>query len=109
MSNAYPSHDAQQDAERNAYNGAFYELGLRCHWDAQTYSSLVHRCTHAPERVRLFLESAQPHLLRAYDAEFLVAAIESRKAIIGGRGDPSRSGAMASVNWAAIQAGEIGA
>jgi hypothetical protein len=109
MSTANPIPCAHEDAERNAYNGAFYELGLRWHWDAPTYSALVRRCQHAPDRVRVYLESAQPHLLRAYDAEFLVAAIEDRKATIGGRCEAMRGAAVASVNWAAIQAGEIGA
>ena len=113
MSNALPTHctndGAPDDVECHAYNVAFYELGLRWHWDAQTYSSLVQRSARAPERVRLYLESAQPHLLRAYDAEFLVAAIEGRKATIGSRAAPSRGAAATSVNWAAIQAGEIGA
>ncbi len=101
MSNATPRHCAHEETERNAYNGAFYELGLRWHWDAQTYSALVQRCQQASDRVRVYLESAQPHLLRAYDAEFLVAAIEARKA--------TRSAAATNINWAAIQAGEIGA
>lgn len=101
MSKTHPNPDAHEDAERNAYNGAFYELGLRWHWDAATYSALAQRCQQASGRVRLYLESAQPHLLRAYDAEFLVAAIEARKA--------TRSAAATNINWAAIQAGEIGA
>ncbi|MDB5764166.1 MAG: hypothetical protein JWQ21_3161, partial [Herminiimonas sp.] len=29
--------DAAEDIDLNAYNAAFYELGLRWHWDADTY------------------------------------------------------------------------
>jgi cation transport regulator ChaB len=109
MSNLFTAHCAPDDAERHAYNAAFYELGLRWHWDAQTYSRLMQHSPCSKARLRLYLESAQPHLLRAYDAEFLVAAIEQRKATIGGRGAASRSASAANVNWAAMQAGEIGA
>jgi RecA-family ATPase len=66
------------EAERNAYNVAFCELGLAWHWDAQTYAELratsQHKC-----HVRSYLEAQQPHLLRAYDAEFLVDAIETKR------------------------------
>jgi len=66
------------EAERNAYNVAFCELGLAWHWDAQTYAEL-RAASQQKCHVRSYLEAQQPHLLRAYDAEFLVDAIETKR------------------------------
>ena len=65
------------EAHRHAYNAAFEELGLAWHWDAATYARL-----QAPGRegVRRYLETEQAHLLRAYEADFLVDAVEAAKA-----------------------------
>jgi hypothetical protein len=68
------SHDGE--FERNSYNLAFSELGLEWYWDAQTYEALV---KEEKGQVRAYLESRHPHLLRAYDADFLLNAIETRR------------------------------
>lgn len=65
------------DAHRHAYNAAFEELGLPWHWDGATFSRLQER---GREGVRTYLETEQAHLLRAYEADFLVDAIENAKA-----------------------------
>jgi hypothetical protein len=79
MSKFATSHVAQDpalEAQRHAYNAAFEELDLPWHWDAATYERLIgHGCG-----VRRYLETERPHLLRAYDPEFLVAAVEAAKA-----------------------------
>ena len=66
------------EVERHAYNLAFRELGLDWFWDVQTYASLrktaQQRC-----HVRSYIETRSPHLLRAYEAEFLVNAIETQR------------------------------
>ncbi|WP_431095934.1 hypothetical protein [Polaromonas aquatica] len=62
---------------RHAYNAAFEELGLSWHWDAATYARLQNSAHGA---VRTYLETEQSHLLRAYEADFLVEAIEAAKA-----------------------------
>lgn len=62
---------------RHAYNAAFAELGLSWHWDATTYARLQ---AHGSEGVRTYLETEHSHLLRAYDADFLVDAIETTRA-----------------------------
>ena len=69
----------QLEVERSAYNAAFYELGLGWHWSADTFESLQSRADPC-ERIRHYMEQQHPHLLRAYDAEFLASAIESRRA-----------------------------
>jgi hypothetical protein len=74
----YSSRDTLE-IERNAYNVAFCELGLEWYWDAQTYADLRAACQQKCH-VRSYLEAHQPHLLRAYDAEFLVNAIETKRA-----------------------------
>jgi hypothetical protein len=76
-----------RDVERSAYNAAFYELGLGWHWCAETFESLAARGDTC-ERIRHYVEQQHPHLLRAYDADFLASAIESRVAELrrGGSG-----------------------
>jgi hypothetical protein len=66
------------EIERNAYNVAFCELGLAWYWDAQTYAAL-RAASQQTCHVRSYLEAHQPHLLRAYDADFLVQAIEAKR------------------------------
>lgn len=69
--------DARAEAERQAYNAAFEELGLAWHWDRETWAWLEPLGRGA---VRHYLESRHAHLLRAYDAEFLVQAVENARA-----------------------------
>jgi hypothetical protein len=69
--------EAAAETQRHAYNCAFDELGLPWHWDAATYGRLL---GHGPDGVRRYLETERPHLLRAYEPEFLVAAVEAAKA-----------------------------
>lgn len=68
--------EAAAEADRQAYNAAFGELGFDWAWDAATYAALPAR---GPERVRAYLEREHPHLLRAYEADFLVNAIEAAR------------------------------
>lgn len=65
------------DQTRHTYNAAFEELGLSWHWDAITYARLQ---ANGRGAVRTYLETEQSHLLRAYEADFLVEAIEAAKA-----------------------------
>ena len=68
--------DASAEVHRQAYNAAFDELGLNWQWDRATYARLP---APGPDGVRAYLHREQAHLLRAYDAEFLVNAIEHAK------------------------------
>lgn len=66
------------ETDRNRYNAAFCELGLGWYWDEETYEALQ----LARERkhcIHHYLETEMPHLLRAYDVDFLVNAIESTR------------------------------
>ena len=75
-----PNHfifDQTKESHRHAYNAAFDELGLSWHWDVATYSRLE---AAGCEPVRRYLENEQAHLLRAYDADFLINLIETAKA-----------------------------
>ena len=82
-----PSSD---EIDRGAFNAAFYELGLRWHWDASTYATLAGEpCERS--RVRRYLDGEQAHLLRAYDAHFLTDAIlvaKERRRHAPARGPP---------------------
>lgn len=80
--------DGITEADRQAYNAAFDELGLNWHWDRITYACLPAR---GREGLRAYLQKEQAHLLRAYEADFLVNAIETAKArcyevMLGSRG-----------------------
>lgn len=68
--------DTEAETQRLAYNAAFEELGLSWQWDPLTFACLPQR---GPRGVRAYLEQEQPHLLRAYEAEFLVNAIETTR------------------------------
>jgi len=68
--------DPATEAHRQAYNAAFEELGLSWHWDPVTYACLP---SQGPEGLRAYLEKEHAHLLRAYEADFLVNAIETAK------------------------------
>lgn len=69
--------DQAKESHRHAYNAVFGELGLSWHWDLATYSRLE---ATGKEPVRNYLENEQAHLLRAYDADFLINLIETAKA-----------------------------
>ncbi|WP_298928545.1 hypothetical protein [uncultured Ramlibacter sp.] len=69
--------DACAEAHRHAYNAAFETLELAWHWDAATYARIQ---AQGPGGMRAWLLSEYPHLLRAYDADFLVQAVETAKA-----------------------------
>ena len=71
--------ETQQDAiERDAFNAAFRELGLRFHWDAATFQAL-RSIGDDKQRVMRYLETHEPHLLKAYDATFLIDAVLAAK------------------------------
>lgn len=69
-------HSADAEAERHAYNAAFDALGLSWHWDRETWTRLA---PLGREALRHYLESEHAHLLRAYDAQFLVEAVEAAR------------------------------
>jgi hypothetical protein len=98
----------QDELERNAYNAAFHDLGFRWYWDRDTYMQLAQQAADAAERIRHYLETQQAHLLRAYDANFLVTAIEAGKAEHLKRGTAPTS-AAAFFDWAQMSGSELGA
>jgi hypothetical protein len=64
-------HTAQ--AAQYTYHAAIDELGLEWTWDPATYGD-------GAAGLRAYLEKEQSHLLRVYDADFLVQAVESTRA-----------------------------
>ncbi|MFC3111328.1 hypothetical protein ACFQAT_10635 [Undibacterium arcticum] len=95
------------DVHRNAYNAAFYELGLRWHWDGDTYQTLLCKADEK-DRIRIYLETHQPHLLKAYDADFLIDAIQTTKSRCYDTMTAAGSKLGAYINWAEIQQREVG-
>jgi hypothetical protein len=105
MFNDLPRELHQDDIERNACNAAFYELGLRWHWDCETFDALKQRAASAEGRLQHYLQTQQPHILRAYDAAFLVRAIQDRAAQFQAnyRSSPTRP-----CDWSQLAAAEVG-
>ena len=109
MSNFQPLQNTIDAVEidRSAFNAAFYELGLRWHWDGRTYAALADDpCERS--RVRRYLEGEQSHLLRAYDAEFLTNAILAVKARCRDAYARDQTRAIPNFNWADARWGEVG-
>lgn len=63
-------HEQIQQTARRTYHAAIDELGLEWQWDPETYGQ-------GADGLRAYLQKEQPHLLRVYDADFLVQAVES--------------------------------
>ena len=95
------------DLERNAYNAAFYELGLRWHWDSATFDELRRQGSSEAERIHRYLSAHQPHLLKAYDAGFLVELIQQKQAQHRSRNSGTQ--ASRSFDWSQTNTGELGA
>ena len=108
MADTTRRNDTRHDIELDAYNAAFYQLGLRWHWDTDTYERLLDVSDVAAERVRWYLQTQQPHLLTAYDADFLVSAIEAARASCRETQHAGDARASTSFDWAQIRAAEIG-
>lgn len=68
----------EPDAELDAYNQAFQDLGLEWQWDRAVWAEL-RGISGERERVCAYLRGWLPHLLTAYDAEFLGEAILQAK------------------------------
>ncbi len=75
---AKPDPTDAAELDRHAFNLTFYGLGLRFHWDNDTYDDLCARAADANDRILLYLSDAQAHLLKAYDPAFLVDTIVAR-------------------------------
>jgi hypothetical protein len=74
-------------ADRHSVNRAFRELGLRFQWDERTWAELCD-LHDVRDQLRYYLPRHQPHLLGAYDAEFL-AELVARKLANPGAGETS--------------------
>ena len=72
------AHREADDLQRAAYNGAFWDMGFKWQWDADTYRELC----EVPEekaRIRTYLQRAHPHLFKVYDPDFLIDLIYVKK------------------------------
>ena len=102
-----PVETPSADIERSAFNAAFYELGLRWYWDDATYETL---CAEPCERrrVQCYVEAEHAHLLRAYEAEFLVEAIVAAKDRALKSLSRCRTPVLPRYGWADARWGETG-
>lgn len=96
------------DLQRNAYNAAFYELGLGWHWDRGTFDSLQPLACEV-ERIRTYMEAHHAHLLKAYDPGFLASAIEITRSRFTDSARDGVDGRSGHTDWAALHSRQIGA
>lgn len=96
------------ELERDAFNAAFYELGLHVYWDKGTYQAAVAAVASEHDRVRGYLEREQAHLLRAYDADFLTDAVIQAKQRCRQLLTASVQSAFPEFNWTEKQWEEAG-
>ena len=108
MVNDLPAQYRDEELDRNAFNAAFNELGLRWYWDCETYVELLRQSASSEARIRYYLETQQPHLLRAYDAQFLVGVIEERATLHKQRLAAKGATAAPYFNWAETLGRELG-
>ena len=104
-----PIQSEHDEMERNAYNAAFCELGFRWYWDCDTYEQLRGQGTNGAERIRHYLETHQPHLLKAYDAAFLVGVIEGKMAEYRKHRADSGTPSQGHFDWTKTLERELGA
>ena len=109
MGNHSPIENFHDELERDAYNAAFFELGFRWHWGSATYSGLLRARPTSSERILHYLQCEQPHLLKAYDAAFLIDAIQKRQALHRKRSDSSGAVSSTQFDWAEWPGCELGA
>lgn len=62
-----------------AFNAAFYDLGLNWYWNLPTYQVLQPAKTGGRERIQRYLEREHAHMLKAYPPGFLIDAILQTK------------------------------
>jgi hypothetical protein len=68
--------------DRQSLNRAFWELGLRFQWDEAVWSTLL-AFPDLRAQLAYYVERHQPHLLSAYDIDFLKCLVEQRLATPG--------------------------
>ncbi|MDB5897237.1 MAG: hypothetical protein JWP22_2969 [Ramlibacter sp.] len=71
MQQSHPG--TSESLKPSPYTAAFEELGLSWEWDPATHGA-------GREGLRAYLQRERPHLLRAYEADFLIEAVESTRA-----------------------------
>ncbi|MEO6984003.1 MAG: LysR family transcriptional regulator [Paralcaligenes sp.] len=63
---------SEDDAHLRAYNIVFSELGLRFRWNTETVGWLTSlKCDTEEALIATYITTCQPHLLAAYDVNFL--------------------------------------
>ena len=67
-----------EDLHRRAFNAAFGEFGLAWHWDFAIYKELL-SIAGGQERIRHYLERAEPSLLRRPDCADFIKAMHKAK------------------------------
>jgi hypothetical protein len=67
------ANSSSEQPKQATYTAALEELGFSWEWDPATYGT-------GREGLRAYLEREQAHLLRAYEADFLLEAVESTRA-----------------------------
>ncbi len=97
-----------------AFVAAWHEVGLRWRWDRDTYRERSHRANER-ECIRMYLESEEPGLLAAFDADFLIDTLHAAVArchdalIAGGGAVVARGSTAKAQQWPETRRVEAGA
>lgn len=96
------------DLRRHSYNAAFYELGLRWHWDEATFRELM-AIEDCEARLAHYLRQHQPHMLAVYDCSFLCGAIEqARAAALESLAGSASNDSTTQFDWTEFQRATVG-
>ncbi len=95
--------------ELRAFNAAFYELGFRWYWDDATWQALQAYSSDPVERLLHYIRSEHAHLLKAYDAAFLLRVIVEKQASCRRQVEMVSDLASRPVDWSQLCGREVGA
>jgi hypothetical protein len=69
----------------------------------------LNQSSNTTERIRHYLETRQPHLLKAYDASFLADVIQAKKAVLSQDWMSRNAVGSRHFDWSQTLGGELGA
>jgi hypothetical protein len=109
MFNDLPNLHRNEALELRAFNAAFYELGFRWYWDEVTHQALLAYSPDPVERILHYIQSEHAHLLKAYDAAFLLRVIVEKQAVCRRQAEMVTGLDSRPVDWSQMVGQEIGA
>ena len=94
--------------ELQAFNAAFYELGFRWYWDEARYRALLDYSSDPVECLLHYIRTEHPHLLKAYDAAFLLRVIIEKQAACRRQAQLMANVVSRPTDWSQLCGREVG-